>query len=297
MNKCPICEKQSTEKCFAHDYRHCTDCNFYFLDGEPDIDSTGTKEIYGKKYYSRGSINFTGLVSLAYNAFDYAEIVDFIRDRQPVLDVGCGSGSFLLHLRRNNIDGFGIDTSAAAIACAGMSGVPKEKLVNSGIENINMQENTFGSATSLHVIEHISDPSSYLQGIYKVLKPGGIIIIRAPNIDSTEARLGKEKWLLYDYPYHVAHYTPKALRLVLERNGFINVNIRFNATQYRQNLLYSFLIAIGVRSISKKVKILLLPLQLLFVPISVCMALLFKDSGTIEAIGFKPEVNPTQVTG
>jgi hypothetical protein len=53
-----------------------------------------------------------------------------------------------------------------------------------------------------------------------VLAPGGVLALEVPNAASVEAdRLGAA-WPHWDPAHHVGHYTPAALRALVERAGF-----------------------------------------------------------------------------
>ncbi|RJR12565.1 class I SAM-dependent methyltransferase [Candidatus Parcubacteria bacterium] len=286
---CPLCGATVSDKRLLQNYWYCVLCDVYFLSRDQICRNTEVSATYDKAYYARGGTGVLNVISRYLNTIDFSAIVRLSKKCQPVLDAGCGDGSLLLHLIRKGVDAYGADTSASAIQCAVESGVPSERLRPGGVTETGFSNRMFGTVVSLHVLEHVTEPSVYLKGILGLLKPGGFLIIRVPNVDSIEAKLGREKWLHYDYPYHVAHYTPESLKRVLEKCGFQHVVIRYNATQYRQSLLYSVLYALGVNKLSTGWKVLLLPLQILFIPVSIMLAVFFRDSGIIEAVAAKSD--------
>ncbi len=287
MTPCPICRTPVDAQRLAHHYWYCRTCNFYFLDSNQQNPATPSESEYDVSYYARGMNGVFGLCHALLWKIDLIGISPYLKRGARALDVGCGAGSLVSYLRKRNLDAYGMDTSRDAIAIAKYAGVPEGNLYLGKLEELDIPTGFFDVATAFHVLEHVTAPAGFVRAVARVLKPGGRFIVRVPDISSLEARIGRSDWLLYDYPYHVAHYTSQALRKVLETNGFDQVQIRPNATQYRQVLLYSLLGAIGIRPRALWIKLCMLPLQLVFVPLSILWAVVFKNSGTIEAIATK----------
>jgi len=59
------------------------------------------------------------------------------------------------------------------------------------------------------VLEHIPRPDSALKEFYRVLKPGGAVLIAAPHLSA-----------LHEEPHDYYRYTQHGLRYLLESNGF-----------------------------------------------------------------------------
>jgi len=99
---------------------------------------------------------------------------------RSILDVGCGTGSFLKCVADTVPHGrlVGIDTS--------LSVLPKSKnsiqFIESDVIDFEVN-NSFDVVFSHHVLEHIApaDVASHIGSIKKVLSPGGCLILCAPN--------------------------------------------------------------------------------------------------------------------
>ena len=74
--------------------------------------------------------------------------------------------------------------------------------------------------TSFHLIEHITSPVYFLKKIQSLIKKDGYILLELPNIENTLMDLSPE---FNDFNYirdHVAYYSPKLIRRVVEEAGF-----------------------------------------------------------------------------
>jgi len=76
------------------------------------------------------------------------------------------------------------------------------------------KDNTFFAITCIEVIEHIENPYQLMREAYRVLKPGGHMIVSTPNLENWYARLsflikGKLPHFYKENPFaHSGHITP-----------------------------------------------------------------------------------------
>ncbi len=104
----------------------------------------------------------------------------YINKQDKILDVGCGSGLFLLELKARGFQNLnGLD-----------NGILDEKIFtenniffnNNTIEKFSTtNENTFDVITCFQILEHIQDVKIFLETCQKMLKPNGKLIIAVPN--------------------------------------------------------------------------------------------------------------------
>jgi SAM-dependent methyltransferase len=78
----------------------------------------------------------------------------------------------------------------------------------------------FDVVTLWETIEHLPDPDTILRQIRRWLKPGGVLAIGTGNNRSLLSRLLGNRWWYLVPPDHCVYYNPRALAIVLERNGF-----------------------------------------------------------------------------
>ncbi len=133
------------------------------------------------------------------------------------LDVGCGDGDFLAHLRRRGWQVVGLELSAAAAGRARERGV---EVREEELEAAGFAPGSFDLVTLWHVLEHLPDPRRALEEARRVLRPGGLLVLEVPNISSPTFRLCGERWFPLDVPRHLQHFDPRSLERILALSGF-----------------------------------------------------------------------------
>lgn len=95
------------------------------------------------------------------------------------------------------------------------------------------EPNSFDAVMAEQVFEHLYEPAKYLEEIYRVLRPGGIVYICVPHIESVAAKLKRNSWPLLHPVSHVQYYDRGSLTRLLERCGFEVVTPRY-ARRYQR---------------------------------------------------------------
>lgn len=109
-----------------------------------------------------------------------------LADRVPagarILDAGCGTGGNLVWLRRYGAPA-GVDISPIALQFCGRRGL--RDIVRGSVSQLPFAEQTFDLVVSLDVIYHLDvhDDSAALGEIRRVLRPGGLALVRVPAIE------------------------------------------------------------------------------------------------------------------
>ncbi len=142
--------------------------------------------------------------------------------RGRLLEVGCNAGYFL-NAARVGYEVVGIEPSAWARKLA----VENLKLdvPASTLEEAHFPAASFDAAALVDVIEHLADPKGLVTELARVLKPGGVLYLVTPDIDSLSARLlGRRWWGLR--PAHVYYFSRATLSRLLANCGFEVVEAR-----------------------------------------------------------------------
>ncbi len=138
-----------------------------------------------------------------------------IKAGQEFLDIGCGRGEFLRGFIDCGVKGYGVDQSRAAEKYC-----PEAELSTADLENdgLPFEDNFFDVIYSKSVIEHFYYPERLMQEIYRVLKPGGLVITLCPDWEFN--------YRIYFEDY--SHRTPfmqSSLQDIQLIHGFENVRV------------------------------------------------------------------------
>ena len=135
-----------------------------------------------------------------------------------VLDVGCGNGSYLDHLRRLGWEVRGVEIAQRAVETARQQfGID---VFCGALEEAHFPNEHFDAVTLWHVLEHLHSPLESLREIRRILLRGGHLLLTVPNIASAQASLFGDKWIHLDLPRHLYFFTPATMRAMLDKAGF-----------------------------------------------------------------------------
>ena len=149
-------------------------------------------------------------------------INSFQTESKNILDVGCGTGDFLLKCKNNGWDVTGVEPNKNA------NDLATSKLFESTTSKIHqnlfdLKHEKFDVITLWHVLEHVPNLEDYILKLKSLLKPDGILIIAVPNFKSYDAYYYKEFWAAFDVPRHLWHFSKKSIELLFSK---IQMNVR-----------------------------------------------------------------------
>lgn len=195
-------------------------------------------------------------------------IMAFAGRGDAVLDVGCGNGHLLYQLRERFRRLVGLEYSAVRLAQASinLAGLPFEGLQGSAESMHDVASDSIDCLVSADTIEHIPDVYLAAAEMYRVLRPGGLLVINTPNIAFIKKRMqlllgrfpstsqpneGFGSDVLFDGG-HLHYFTFRSLRLLLERAGFgVEQAVGYGRFQ-RVHHLYPPLLSGGAQLVARK---------------------------------------------
>jgi len=244
--KCPICNSEDINKKYKNidgyktnrkfDIDKCENCGVCF-----------TNPFLSASEYS----NYHKTHQVAFNGSGDEETIDeYIKNKEEqwlklgykyrieriisikpgvkrLLDIGCGAGLYLDYLKNKGYSVEGIELSPWGYNIA------KNKLGlkvhNDLIENLEPPKVKFDVITLYDVIEHTTNPNTFLQEIKKWLKKDGLMIINVPNIDSKISKHAGKYWNKLSPPDHTLHFNEKSISYLLNKNGYYPFVISTNS--------------------------------------------------------------------
>lgn len=149
----------------------CRACGMRYLNPTPDL--RDLKHIYSYDVYEDSTNNNPVLMDHFHRT-----LVAHCPGLRRVMEIGCGTGEFLALLESR-----GIETAGVEFADSSARVKFKGPLYIGQMENIDVPSPSFDAVLLLNVIEHLSDPRVVLQKIRRMLRPGGVLLLRHPNSD------------------------------------------------------------------------------------------------------------------
>lgn len=236
---CPVCLSKKTgpfakardlEYLTSEDiftYYHCDSCGSLFLHPVP---SGRLSEIYPPSYYSfhEGKTSLIEKVKQALDRRMFAKALRGLPGKElAVLDIGGGTG-WLLDLVRASDQRVQftqvVDMDPQAKRTAEAKG---HSFFKGTIEGFRPTQK-FDLVLMINLIEHVKDPVAILQKVERLLKPGGMVLIKTPNIDSLDARLFRNRnWGGYHCPRHWVLFEENSLRKALSRTRLVLFSLRY----------------------------------------------------------------------
>jgi SAM-dependent methyltransferase len=135
-----------------------------------------------------------------------------------LVDVGCASGSFLAVAAEAGWSVTGIEPSETLARHAKEALRGRGEVYCSTLQEANLARASFDALTLWDVLEHVTDPVSFLGDCAGLLKPGGHLFANLPDISSIQARLLGERWPLL-LAEHLNYFDRDTLRLCGEKVG------------------------------------------------------------------------------
>lgn len=152
------------------------------------------------------------------------------------LDFGCADGGYDAEMMARGLDQVtGVDVEAARIDDAVRRGVPNSTYTVFDGRTLPFADATFDGALMNEVFEHVTDEGRALSEIFRVLKPGGILVLISPNrwfpVDGHFVTIGSKTigpaplipWLPQRLTRHITsarNYWPVELEGHVQQAGF-----------------------------------------------------------------------------
>jgi len=246
---CPLCDTRNVKLVFdaapGRDEFRCAACGAFFFWPLPSEEEQ--KSFYESQWaqddtqYRR---DYCDPEQQAINLrLNFMPRLDLLAQRGymgKLLDVGCSVGTFLRAAKERgwSVEGLDLGESACALTAAEV-GCP----VHCGtLDTLELPDGTYDVIHASQVIEHVLDPRAFLSAAWRLLKPGGALILATPIIEPSIycvthhiqsilvpfVSRGRERpypWAVH-YPFHVILHSPQSLRQTIESQGFCIVHER-----------------------------------------------------------------------
>ncbi|MDD5678981.1 MAG: class I SAM-dependent methyltransferase [Kiritimatiellae bacterium] len=258
---CPKCHSREAElvtRGMDYEYGTCTDtftfvkckqCAVLYLQNRPA--ASELSRIYPATYQSYSFHKNRNLTFMIRNWIlerrRMRSFMPLLPEEGAVLDIGCGDPCFLEALRRmgsRKLQLWGNDINPAVLAHLETAGF---KAAEGRFEEINLPAGSFNVIFMRNIIEHVANPMDMLAKAFRLLRPGGKLIVLTPNTDCLSARFFKNSyWFEYHIPRHWTLFDPISFSRAARECGFKVTAIKFRHSPYSWVLsIHNFLKANG----------------------------------------------------
>ena len=181
-----------------------------YYESEDYISHTDSKRSFFEKLYH--TIKQKAL-------FDKVKLIQRLSNKGKLLDIGAGTGDFLVTAKNFGWSATGIEPNEKA------KGIAAKKGISFIAATEEVEDNTFDVITMWHVLEHVPDVEEQIKELKRVLKPEGVLVIAVPNFKSYDAKYYGEYWAAYDVPRHLWHFSKTAIEKLFARQDMKLVKV------------------------------------------------------------------------
>lgn len=238
VRPCPQCESADKK---AEGYSHgeweimrCTRCDFVYLGSVPTYQELSSEFEWSQSFQSEDMRRKKSYPLLSKidkvsrfrtSLFPITHPMQFVRQYVSsgrIIDLGCGSGSYLRQ-QANGFQLFGIDISTILSAQAEKVFSPTGGKAIAGPCHDGLKsfdDHYFDGVIMRSYLEHEYQPRLILGEAFRVLRSGGIVVVKVPNYASWNRHIMGKRWCGFRYPDHVNYFTPKSLEKMARDIGF-----------------------------------------------------------------------------
>ena len=248
---CPICAKDSSQVwlesrvnfealdsfAFASrkqpDFMHfrlmrCDSCDVLYVHPAPSLDWVHNE-------YRNAAFDASTESEYAARTYrlELERVASQLPRRNSALDIGAGDGAFVLELLKAGFArSTGIEPSLEPVRRARPE--VRELLRNEFFQSDSCPPGSLDLATCFQILEHVESPLDLCRSVHEMLVPGGALLIVAHDYRALTARILGERSPIYDIE-HLQLFSAHSLRLLLEKAGFLRVEVRALRNTYPIN--------------------------------------------------------------
>lgn len=132
-----------------------------------------------------------------------------------LLDVGCGTGEMLEEAKKY-FECYGLEPSPIAAEVCRKKGFD---VIEGYFENISFGD-FFDVVVMDSVIEHVNSPTQFLRLVWRVLKPGGVVVMLTPKFGGPASKKHGAAWNGFRHGYHTFLFSGETLSRLMEKAEF-----------------------------------------------------------------------------
>ena len=147
-------------------------------------------------------------------------ISKYVVGEKTLLDVGAGTGDFLLETKNRSWLVEGVEPNRGAKDRANAKGI----ILHETLQSIKNKK--YSIITLWHVLEHLPNLELQIKDLVSLLNDNGTLVVAVPNFKSYDAGHYKEFWAAYDVPRHLWHFSKSSIEKLFAAQGMKVVEIK-----------------------------------------------------------------------
>jgi SAM-dependent methyltransferase len=198
--------------------RECDKCRLLFV--SPRLSKEVMRSVFAEHYFDYMDLKVWG----ERRRRVFADVLQLLKSRgvAKVFDVGAAFGHFVKYAQERGLQAAGSDISAKAVE------VGREQLgvdLHAGaLADLTLPEESVDAVVSLDSFYYVADPRAELEAMRRLVKPGGIIVLRLRNslwsrVLARVAGFRTIKGSALPAP-HLWGFTPQSISHLLEVSGW-----------------------------------------------------------------------------
>ena len=236
---CPVCDSSHIQQVLSvkdftvseeiFSIMECTTCSLRFTQDVPAKNSMSA--YYASEDYISHTDTSKGLINKLYKKVRQITLKQKAswvqsnthKQKGKLLEIGSGTGAFASEMKNRGWEVIGLEPDEKARQNA----MELYQLPLQPVENLySLLPGSFDAIVLWHVLEHVHDLHDYMKKFRELLTPEGVLIIAVPNYTSADAKVYKEFWAAYDVPRHLYHFSPGAMKKLVEKHSMFIKNYK-----------------------------------------------------------------------
>ncbi len=141
-----------------------------------------------------------------------------------LLEIGPGLGHLLAEAASRGYDVTGVEYSESSVRVANERiGAPRVQQGSLG--TVALLSAGFDVIVMADVLEHTRDPQTDLRHAWNALRPGGLLFLAVPSLDSWSARLLGRRWMEFKLE-HLYYFSGRTIQAFLSKAGFEDLSVQ-----------------------------------------------------------------------
>lgn len=208
---------------------------------EPVLSDEALGTYYDPGYYGEASAKFNPALERAVGWLQrrrarriLARLDDRASRRARVLDIGCGRGNMLRSFLAADCECHGVERTDFD-----RSGLPEGIELHLGpLQSAGYAPESFDIVLLWHSLEHLTEPLATLHAAIDLIRPGGLLVLALPNVESWQARVFGPAWFHLDLPRHTHHF---GRRWMIHRLLGLDCRVEMSSTWSADQAVFGFI--------------------------------------------------------